>query len=79
MSSAARTNHPVRTTLRVAGAVISASAIAVVGPAAIPANATQAGVVTTGHSPASTYAAASASSVSPTSLPEAGTRTVRVY
>lgn len=79
MSSAARTSHPVRTTLRIAGAVISASAVAVVGPAAIPASATQAGVVTTGHSPTSTYAGATSGSVSPTSLPEAGTRTVRVY
>lgn len=43
-----------RTAARLAGAVLTASAVAVVGPAAVPASA--AGVVQAGHSPTPTYA-----------------------
>lgn len=69
-----------RSTARSAGrltaAVVTASAVAVVGPAAIPASA--AGVVQVGHSPASTYSTVSASAATPTDLPRTDTRLVRV-
>lgn len=73
-----RTTSTVRTTARVAAAVVSASAVAIVGPAAIPAAATASGAVQLGHSPASTYATSGASAVSPTALPRTDARTVRV-
>ncbi|QFQ31499.2 hypothetical protein EEW87_015905 [Janibacter melonis] len=65
-----------RTAARLVGAVLTASAVAVVGPAAVPASA--AGVVQLGHSPTPTYATATAASTGPAELPRTDVRVVRV-
>ncbi len=65
-----------RTAARLAGAVLTASAVAVVGPAVVPASA--AGVVQLGHSPTPTYATVAPASAGPAELPRSDVRVVRV-
>ncbi|MCE1178173.1 MAG: hypothetical protein LWW86_03975 [Micrococcales bacterium] len=78
MTTKTSTQSPIRPTAsrtrRVAGAVMTSAAIALVGASAVPASAVSAGVVSVGTSPVSTTSAMTVSSASSaTALPTSTT------